>query len=154
MVSPWKFFAVSFIFLISCSVGFAQEGVSFEKEKIILAGKTLTVEIAKTSAQHSQGLMHRKSLPENQGMLFVFEDESTRFFWMKNTLIDLSIGYFDKNKVLVDIQEMTATSVLETRPKTYPSAKPAMYALEMTKGWFAKNNVKLGQKFEFVKRRQ
>jgi uncharacterized membrane protein (UPF0127 family) len=98
--------------------------------------------------------MFRKSMPENDGMLFIFSQEDTRYFWMKNTYIDLSIGYFDKEKALIDIQEMKATSMMETRPPSYPSAKPAMYALEMNKGWFAKNKVKLGEKFQFSSRRQ
>lgn len=147
----WKSFAVSVCILAASLVNGAEE-VRFEKEKIRLNGKTLTVEIAKTQAQHERGLMFRKSLPENEGMLFIFDDEDFRYFWMKNTYIDLSIGYFDKDKTLVDIQEMRATSVMEARPPSYPSAKPAKYALEMTKAWFAKNKVKPGQKFEFVNR--
>jgi uncharacterized membrane protein (UPF0127 family) len=146
----WKrLLAVSFICLASSAHA---KGVNFERSKIILAGKTLTVELAKTAEQHEQGLMLRKKMPDQEGMLFVFPDEQVRYFWMKNTIIDLSIGYFDQNRVLIDIQEMKATSMMETRPPSYPSAKPAMYALEMNKGWFAKNGIKIGQKFEFSKR--
>ncbi|MGZ3745991.1 MAG: DUF192 domain-containing protein [Pseudobdellovibrionaceae bacterium] len=126
--------------------------IVFEKGKIKLAGKTISVELAKTQAQHERGLMFRKNLPENEGMLFVFNNEETRYFWMKDTFVDLSIGYFNKEKVLVDIQEMKATSVLESRPPSYPSALPAMYALEMKKGWFTKNKLKIGQKFQFSSR--
>lgn len=129
-------------------------GVKFDKEVIVLGGKKITVEIAKTDEQRQHGLMYRKSLPANQGMLFIFEAEQTLSFWMKNTLIDLSIGYFDKNQVLVDVQEMVPLSPMEARPTSYPSAKPAMYALEMNKGWFAKNKIKTGQKFQFERRRQ
>jgi hypothetical protein len=151
MESHWKRFLAINIVCLFPLLGLAEE-VKFEKEKIKLGGKTLTVEMARTPLQHEHGLMFRKSLGENDGMLFVFQDEETRYFWMKNTIIDLSIGYFDKEKSLTDIQEMTATSLMETRPPSYPSAKPAMYALEMNKGWFAKNKIKVGQKFEFVKR--
>lgn len=151
MVSRWKLFVAN-VFLLLVLTTARAENVSFNKEKIKLNGQILTVEIAKSDAQHERGLMYRKSLPENGGMLFIFAAEGLRYFWMKNTYIDLSIGYFDKNKSLVDIQEMTATSMMETRPPPYPSAKPAMYALEMNKGWFAKNKVKIGQKFEFIKR--
>jgi uncharacterized membrane protein (UPF0127 family) len=157
MVSPWKLFAASFLIW---SVAHAQkmpaakQDVTFKKEKITLAGKTISVEVAETSEQHEHGLMFRNSMPENDGMIFIFGEEDIRYFWMKNTYIDLSIGYFDKDKTLIDIQEMKATSMMETRPPSYPSAKPAMYALEMNKGWFAKNKVKLGQKFQFSTRRQ
>lgn len=155
MVSPWKLFAASFIFSTALGAAIpAAQDVVFEKEKIILDGKSVSVEVAKTQEQHERGLMFRKSMPENEGMLFVFNNEEIRSFWMKNTFIDLSIGYFDKDKTLIDIQEMKATSMMEARPPSYPSAKPAMYALEMNKGWFAKNKVKLGHKFHFSSRRQ
>lgn len=153
MGSLWKFFAAS-VFLFLPLRGFTAESVSFETGKIKLNGKVLGVELAKTEAQHTRGLMFRKSLPQDGGMLFIFPDEQIRYFWMKDTYIDLSIGYFDKNRALVDMQEMAATSMMDTRPPSYPSAKPAMYALEMNKGWFKKNKVKLGQKFEFINRRQ
>jgi uncharacterized protein len=157
MVLLWKLFAVSFFVLSFAhaeTITVAKPDVTFKKEKIILDGKTISVDLAETSEQHEHGLMFKKTLPENEGMLFIFDNEDTRYFWMKNTYIDLSIGYFDKDKTLVDIQEMKATSVMETRPPSYPSSKPAMYALEMNKGWFAKNKVKLGQKFHFSSRRQ
>lgn len=123
--------------------------VRFRKEKIQIAERIIYVEVAETEAQHERGLMYRKVLPPNEGMLFVFKNESTRYFWMKNTYVDLSIGYFDANKTLVDIQEMKAvTSVMEERPPTYPSQKPAQYALEMPKEWFKKNKIKLGAKLK------
>ena len=71
---------------------------------------------------------------------------------MKNTFIDLSIGFFDKEKKFIEFKEMKAsTSVMQTRVDTVQSSKPAKYALEMKKSWFAKNDIKAGQKFEFVK---
>ena len=112
----------------------------------------IKVEVAETDAQHEQGLMLRKKLGLNEGMIFVFKDEQIRNFWMKNTIINLSIGYFDKNKKLIDVQEMQATnSMMEQNLPTYPSASPAMFALEMTDGWFKKNKVKIGAQFRFVK---
>lgn len=153
MVSPWKLFVVNLVLFFPGSSAHPAD-IPFEKEKITLGGKTILVEIAKTHEQHERGLMYRKNLPENVGMLFVFDDEETRSFWMKNTYVDLSIGYFDKEKGLVDIQEMKATSLMDSRPPAYPSARPAMYALEMKKGWFSKNKVKIGQKFRFINRGQ
>ena len=130
----------------------ATKEIIFEKKMILINKKKLTVEIAKSDQQHEHGLMFRKKLGLNQGMLFIFDDEQIRNFWMKDTIINLSIGYFDKNKKLIDIQEMKATtSVMEQNLQTYPSASPAMYALEMTEGWFAKNKIKPGSSFEFVK---
>lgn len=151
MVLLWKLFVASF----AVSTVFAMppattKAVVFKKDKIILSGKTIVVEISRTQEEHEQGLMFRKSLAENEGMLFIFGSEETRYFWMKNTYIDLSIGYFDRDKTLVDIQDMKASSLMESRPKTYPSAKPAMYALEMNRGWFSKNKISIGHKFKFL----
>lgn len=151
MASLWKHFLAANILFALYSPADAQD-IDFEKVKIILSGKTLKVEIAKTEAEHERGLMFKKTLPDNEGMLFIFKDEQVRAFWMKNTIIDLSIGYFDKDRTLIDIQEMKATTLLDSRPPSYPSAGPAMYALEMKKFWFAKNRIKNGVKFEFTKR--
>ena len=125
--------------------------VIFKKDRIKFAGKVIEVERAENEAQRSRGLMFREKLRENEGMLFIFDHEQYLSFWMKNTFLDLSIGYFDKNKTLVDVQEMKAVkSVLIDNLPSYPSAKPAQYALEMKKGWFGKNKVNLGSKFEFI----
>ncbi len=132
----------------------SKNDVKFEKAVIELAGKKIKVEIAQTMEQHERGLMFRKSLGPDEGMLFVFDYEQPLSFWMKNTLINLSIGYFDKVKRLVDIQEMKATSVMEQNPPSYPSKAPAMYALEMSQGWFSKNKIKLGSVLKLKSVRQ
>lgn len=118
--------------------------VNFEKQKIQIGSKKITVEVAQTREQHEHGLMFREQLPLDSGMLFIFDEEMPLNFWMKNTYIDLSIAYIGKNKKIVDIQDMTATSSMQTQFPSYPSAKPAMYALEMNKGWFVKNHIKIG----------
>ena len=73
----------------------------FAKRRIKIDGKSVTVEIADNEARREYGLMYRKELGANSGMLFVFEFEDMQNFWMKNTLIPLSIGYFDKNRKLL-----------------------------------------------------
>lgn len=146
-----KFIVVSVLFSFF-QLAFANdkaEAVHFAKKTIVLAQKTLKVEVAESDKQHEQGLMFRKNLGKDEGMLFIFKDESIRSFWMKNTLIDLSIGYFDKQKKLIDIQEMKAvTSILQQDIPVYPSNGLAMYALEMNAGWFKKNKIKLGEQFK------
>ncbi len=121
---------------------------------VITQGKVQTkiqAEMAESEAQHEYGLMFRKELGPKEGMLFVFKDELIRSFWMKNTIINLSIGYFNKNKKLIDIQEMKAvTSVLQTDIPTYPSESPAQYALEMPEGWFKKNSIKVGAQLKII----
>ncbi len=122
--------------------------VLFKKSWIKFGSKKIKVEIADDDKSRQQGLMERTSLPKNEGMLFIFKNEKTLSFWMK---IPLTIGYFNKNKVLVDMQDMKPTSMLQLNYPSYPSKKPAMYALEMNQGWFKKNKIKLGMKFHFVK---
>ncbi|MEQ1723620.1 MAG: DUF192 domain-containing protein [Pseudobdellovibrio sp.] len=127
----------------------AEVAPKFKKQKIELSykkhNKTLNVEIAETEQQHAHGLMFREKLGKDEGMLFVFPNEQPRDFWMKNTLINLDIGYFDKNKKLIDIQQMKAvTSILQTDLPSYPSKGPAQFALELPQGWFSKNKFPVG----------
>ena len=164
MASPWKLknvfplkkfsFCRQFLkcgLLISLSMPcFSLASVHFEKKKIKLGNQILTVEIADTNEKSAQGLMFRKSLPEGTGMLFEFPNEEVRAFWMKNTFIPLSIGYFDSKKTLIDIQDMLpAQSEMQNEFPNYPSKGPAQYALEVPKGWFLKKKIILGQKFSF-----
>ena len=102
----------------------------------------LNIEIADTMDDRLRGLMFRKYLPENQGMLFIFDETEKRSFWMKNTYLPLSIAYISRNGIINEIYHMRPldTSV------TYPSIYPARYVLEVNKGWFKKNNIKKGSK--------
>lgn len=135
--------------LMLCSLDVCA-ATAFSKIKISLGTKSLTVELAETADQHERGLMFREKMGPEEGMLFIFKNAETRFFWMKNTLIDLSIGYFDGNGTLIDIQEMKSGKGItnDTLLPSYPSAGPAKYALEMNKGWFEKNKVKIGTKLK------
>lgn len=134
------------LLILSCS-GFS---VEFEKKKIKVGSTELTIEIADTQERLSRGLMDRQTLNENEGMLFIFGDEEVRHFWMKNTYVPLSIGFFDKNKILVDIQDMEPVRSAIEIPKNYSSKKPATYALEVRRGWFSRNKVRLKSQFKFV----
>ncbi|HNW30052.1 MAG TPA: DUF192 domain-containing protein [Spirochaetota bacterium] len=100
----------------------------------------LQVELADTEPLRMKGLMGRKTMREDRGMLFVFDREQKMNFWMKNTYIPLSIAYINKIGVINEIRDMKPldTSV------TYPSAMPALYALEVNQGWFARNNITKG----------
>ncbi len=104
---------------------------------------TLEVELAQTDQQKERGLMERTELGENRGMFFVFEEEQTLSFWMKNTLIPLSIAYIDESGTIVDIQDMQP---LDETP--HPSAEPAKYALEVNQGFFDENGISVGDRVE------
>lgn len=103
----------------------------------------LRVEIADTDAERQRGLMERTALGENRGMLFVFENETTLSFWMKNTLIPLSVAYMDSEGRIIDIQDMEPLD--ET---SHPSAEPAQYALEVNQGFFEERSVEVGDTAE------
>jgi len=101
------------------------------------------VEIADAPDEQAKGLMNRTALGEDRGMLFVYPSEEQRSFWMKCTLIPLSIAYIDAEERIVDIQDMKA---LDDDPPHYVSAKPAQYALEVNKGFFDERGVKVGDR--------
>ncbi len=152
-----KALVLSFLIGIVClpSVGFSagsnKSDLNFVKRTLIISGQHLTVEMAMTPAEQEHGLMYRQKLADNEGMLFVFAHEQPLNFWMKNTYIPLAIGFFDKNRKLIDIQEMAPTSEIETNPPIYQSRAPAMYALEVSKGWFKRHHVQTGAVFTLRK---
>ncbi|MCL2519415.1 MAG: DUF192 domain-containing protein [Spirochaetaceae bacterium] len=102
---------------------------------------TILVEVADTSDSRALGLMHRRSLPANNGMLFVFPDEAIRSFWMHNTYIPLSIAYIDRDGRIRSIHDMTPLS-----RATIQSTLPVMYALEVNQGFFERHNITVGDR--------
>ncbi len=112
---------------------------------VIFGTDTVVAEVADTPDERSQGLMYRDHLDPGRGMLFVFQDEETRSFWMQNTFIPLDIAYLDGKARIVDIQAM--------EPETttlHPSAAPAMFALEVPLGWFESRGVEVGDQAVIV----
>jgi len=110
-------------------------------------GHKLTAEVASTEPARSQGLMHRRILPENRGMLFVFTDVSRHAMWMMNTNIPLSVAFLDERGVILNIADMKPHT-----QDTHAAAKPAKYALEMNRGWFEKRGIRAGAKIEGIER--
>lgn len=101
---------------------------------------TAYAEVAVAPEALTQGLMHRTALAPDSGMLFVFDSAEHRRFWMKNTLIPLSIAYVDSSGVITDIIEMAPLDT--TTP--YASSRPVPFALEMNRGWFAGRGIRPG----------
>ena len=99
------------------------------------------VEVADERAERQTGLMGRTELAQDAGMLFVFGWERNLSFWMRNTLIPLSIAYIAADGRIVDIQDMEP---LDDEPPSYASAEPAKYALEVNQGFFAERGVEVG----------
>lgn len=107
---------------------------------ISVKGHTLVVELATTPEARVCGLSNRVQMPENHGMLFIHPTLRPRTFWMKNTLIPLSIAFLDDSGRIISIQHMTPRQTDER----YHSPQPVRYALEVNQGWFHKRGILLG----------
>ena len=114
---------------------------------VAVNGHKLTAEVAHTDATRTRGLMHRRMLPENRGMLFVFTETAVHAMWMENTHLPLSVAFLDENGVIINIADMQP----QTRD-THPAQRPAKYALEVNQGWFRKRGVGPGAKVEGLER--
>jgi len=101
----------------------------------------IRAEVAADMASRSRGLMFRKSLAQNAGMVFVFDEASQHCMWMKNTLIPLSVAFLDDNGTIINIENMAPQT-----EDTHCAARPARYALEMDRGWFTARGIKPGTK--------
>lgn len=101
----------------------------------------IRAEVAAEPGHRSRGLMYRKSLASNAGMLFVFDQPAAHCMWMKNTYVPLSVAFLDEQGAIINIADMQPHS-----EETHCAAKPALYALEMNRGWFAARGVKPGMR--------
>ena len=106
------------------------------------------VEIADDPWEDARGLMYRTALGEDRGMLFVYADERPLSYWMRNTLIPLSIAYIDSRGRITDILDMKP---LDDKPPHYVSSEPVQYALEVNQGFFEERGVKVGDHAELPK---
>jgi len=109
---------------------------------------TIDIEIADDDAGRERGLMYRRQMELNHGMLFIFEDEDLRSFWMKNTYLPLDILYLSAQKKIVRIHENVATM----NERSIPSDFPAKYAVEVNAGFCALYNIQVGDGMTFIRR--
>ena len=108
-----------------------------------LKGQRFSIEIAEDDASREHGLMDRTSMDADHGMLFVFQDDAPRAFWMKNTKIPLDMLYFDADRKLVSVQHNVPPCIADPCP-AYSSGAPARYVLELNAGQAAKLGVSSG----------
>lgn len=101
----------------------------------------IDTQVAATTQEHATGLMHRRDMPQHEGMLFVFQNPSKQCFWMKNTLLPLTAAFLADDGTIVNLEDMKPQSL-----ESHCSAKPVRYVLEMNKGWFAKKGIKSGSR--------
>jgi uncharacterized protein len=103
----------------------------------------IQAELARTDQQQEIGLMMRAEMAAHEGMLFVFRDKAPRCFWMRNTLLPLTIAFIDDDGRIVNLADMKPRS-----EDSHCAAKPVRFALEMNQGWFAKRNIAAGYRLE------
>ncbi len=128
-------------FFVTISSAFGQMNPTLPIKKLNAGMHVIQAEIAATPESRTIGLMNRKSLAPNHGMLFVFEQANVQCFWMRNTLIPLSIAYIDEDGTIVNIADMRPQS-----DQSHCSTKPVRFALEMDQGWFAARGMSPGKK--------
>ncbi|MGV3727235.1 DUF192 domain-containing protein [Hydrogenophaga sp.] len=121
----------------------AQDAPQMQLPRITLqAGMHLIqAQVASTPQERSVGLMFRREMPTNEGMLFIFEQPSEQCFWMKNTLLPLTAAFVADDGTIVNLVDMKPQSL-----DSHCSTKPVRYVLEMHKGWFDKRALKAGTK--------
>jgi uncharacterized membrane protein (UPF0127 family) len=112
---------------------------------VIFGADTVVAEVARTTEEKERGLMYRTELPDGTGMIFLFTEEDIQSLWMSNTYVALDVAFLDANLRVVDIQQM--------EPETtdiHSSARRAMFALELPKGWLAAHGVEVGDVAQLV----
>ena len=121
----------------------AQEGPQLNLQRVELTAgmHRINAQVAATPQERQIGLMHRKEMPQHEGMLFVFEQPAQQCFWMKNTLLPLTAAFVDDDGTIVNLADMKPQTL-----DSHCSAKPVRYVLEMNQGWFAKKGIKAGAK--------
>ena len=103
----------------------------------------INAQVASTPAQRNTGLMWRQSMPQNEGMLFVFEQPGVQCFWMQNTLIPLTAAFVADDGTIVNLADMQPLST-----QSHCSAAPVRYVLEMHQGWFAQRGLQAGSRLQ------
>jgi uncharacterized membrane protein (UPF0127 family) len=141
------FAAVVAIALISLAFLSYHESVRYVEISAQNTTKVVSVEIAGDPISYERGLMGRKTLDKDSGMLFVFNDELKRAFWMKNTLISLDIIFVSSNYTIVDMKEKFMPCESDPCP-VYSSAAPAKFVIEVNAGFVEEHGIETGNKIK------
>ncbi|MDR0998792.1 MAG: DUF192 domain-containing protein [Treponema sp.] len=148
-MAGWLVFFTAFCGLAGCAAKPSENsGIikNFQTRELVIERSAaspvrLNVELALSEAEQTQGLMYRKSLDDGRGMLFVFDRDKLASFWMKNTLVPLSIAYIDSDGSILEIHDMRPEDLSLVR-----SSRSVRYALEVPQGWFDRAGVGPGDR--------
>ena len=128
----------------SCAKTNSTDEITPEFVNTTIKGVPIKLELALTRQEQTKGLMYRKSLPTDQGMLFIFKQPKAQSFWMKNTLIPLDIAYIDSAGVIREIYPM-----FPNNQNSIPSrSREIQFALEVNRGWYASKKIVAGDKID------
>jgi uncharacterized membrane protein (UPF0127 family) len=145
----WRALALALLASLGCGEGgdVSDGHAALPEASIVVGHERVTVEVAATPSARRRGLMHRESLPDERGMLFVFPQEKRLTFWMKDTHIPLSIAFARSDGTIVHIADLEPRS-----EQPVSSRSPARYALEMNRGWFLRHGVLEGDAIRRIPR--
>ena len=135
--------------LASCAALAQVPQMNLPRVKLSAGMHLIDAQLARTNDERATGLMHRKEMPQHEGMLFEFEQPSQQCFWMKNTLLPLSAAFVADDGTVVNVEDMKPQTL-----DSHCSAKPVRFVLEMNQGWFAKRGIKPGFKLAGLPPRQ
>lgn len=133
------------LLLVTSACGVPRSAAGLLVIPVQIGDHSIKVEITQTSTEQARGLMYRREMARDQGMLFAYPDERVLSFWMKNTFIPLSIAFLDTEGRILRIAHMKPQDLTP-----HSSIQPARYALEMNHGWFEKAGVRAGDHAVFA----
>lgn len=140
-----KLLAIALLSLSAFVTAFGQTAdapqMDLPRVKLTAGMHLIDTQVARTNEQRQIGLMHRATMAQTEGMLFVFDEPATQCFWMKNTLLPLTAAFVADDGLIVNLADM--------KPQTtdsHCSTQPVRFVLEMNQGWFAKKGLKAGSK--------
>lgn len=125
---------------------FTKEGELIFTDSLGTLKTKIDIEIANNEYKRQLGLMNRKEMKENQGMLFIFTKEAYQSFWMRNTLISLDMIFANEHKEIVTIHKYTKILT----EQSYAASEPAMYVVEVVAGFCDKYNIQVGDKINWM----
>ena len=131
------------LLILLTTAAWSQESAQLQLPRVTLSAgmHLINAQVAANPQQRAVGLMFRKDMPVNEGMLFAFEQASEQCFWMKNTLIPLTAAFVADDGTIVNLADMQPQSLA-----SHCSSKPVRFVLEMNQGWFDKRGLKAGSR--------